>query len=127
MDRRFEIKKDKVKVGDRLYFVEDNSTYKFNSFRVIDGTVEYIYGDDNEDKVRVYLKLSNNVADAYVVLDWEEYYGIALFKSKKEANDKMAQMKQDTTSTNDGKSNKSGESAKETSNAADSKGGEQNA
>lgn len=127
MDRKFEIKKDKIKVGDRLYFVEDNSTYKFNSFRVIDGTVEYIYSDDNEDKVRVYLKLSNNTADAYVVLDWEEYYGIALFKSKKEANDKMAQMKQDATSTNDDKSNKSGESANETSSAADSKGGEQNA
>lgn len=103
MDRKFEITKEKIKVGDILYYAEDNSTYKFDSFRVVDLKLEFIYEDSKIGNIALYLKQPTSTADEYTVLDFKECYGQTLFKTKKDATAKVTQMKKDATSAYDAK------------------------
>lgn len=106
MDRKFEIAKEKIRIGDILYYAEDNSTYKFDSFRVVDFKLEFIYEDLKTDKMVLYLKQPTSTKDEYTILDFKECYGQTLFKTKKDAIAKVTQMKKDATSAYDAKSKK---------------------
>ena len=123
MDRKFEIAKEKIKIGDILYYAEDNSTYKFDSFRVVDFKLEFIYEDSKTGNIALYLKQPTSTKDEYTIPDFEECYGQTLFKTKKDATAKVAQMKKDATSAYGAKSKKKDSEKKK----SESEGGKKDA
>lgn len=123
MDRKFEITKEKIKIGDILYYAEDNSTYKFDSFRVMDFKLDFIYEDSKTGDIALYLKQPTSTADKYTILDFKECYGQTLFKTKKDATAKVTQMKKDATSAYDAKSKKKDSEKKK----SESEGGKKDA
>ena len=121
MDRKFEITKEKIKIDDILYYAEDNSTYKFDSFRVVDFKLEFIYEDSKTGDIVLYLKQPTSTADEYTVLYFKECYGQTLFKTKKDATAKVTQMKKDATSAYDAKSKKKDPEKKKSESKGDKK------
>lgn len=123
MDRKFEIAKEKIKIGDILYYAEDNSTYRFDSFRVVDFKLEFIYEDSKTGNIALYLKQPTSTKDEYTIPDFGECYGQTLFKTKKDATAKVTQMRKDATSAYGAKSKKKDSEKKK----SESEGGKKDA
>lgn len=100
------MKIEDIKVGDKLFIAEDNSTFKFDSFRVIEATVTYIMrGLGGKPIQYIYVSQKDNNGPDVGVLD-TSYVSEFAFKKRTDAQAKINQMKKDAESARKGETEK---------------------
>ena len=104
------MKIEEVTVGNKYFYAEDNCTYKFNSFRVLELEATSKSRDESEN-AHVFLRKVGSLADEYYVLTREQCEK-NLFKKKKDAEAVLDLMKKMQEKNNKKKEKKEEEGRK---------------